>query len=69
MERLEALGGYLIVVGLLIAIMSLIVAFFAGAAWTSNHLLPLFSNASLVAGIVLFLVLLPLFSGTVKEAK
>jgi|HubBroStandDraft_1064217.scaffolds.fasta_scaffold32223_4 hypothetical protein len=30
MERLEALGGYLIVVGFLITIMSLIVAFFTG---------------------------------------
>ena len=38
-------------------------------AWISNHLLPLFANASLVAVIVLFLVLLPLFSGTVQGGE
>ena len=67
MERLKALGGFLIGIGLLIAIISLIVAFFAGAAWISSHLLRWFSNASLVAGIVLFLVLLPL--SVVKRAR
>lgn len=67
MEKLKALGGFLMGIVVLIAFMSLIVAFFTGAAWISDHLLSWFSNASLVAGIVLFLVLLPL--SVVKRAR
>jgi hypothetical protein len=67
MEKLKAIGGFLLGLVFLIAVMSLIVAFFAGAAWISDHLLPWFANASLVAGIVLFLVLLPL--SFVKRAR
>jgi hypothetical protein len=67
MEKLKALGGFLMGIVVLIAFMSLIVAFFTGAAWISDHLLTWFSNASLVAGIVLFLVLLPL--SVVKRAR
>lgn len=67
MERLKALGSYLTGVCLLLAIISLIEALLAGTAWISDHLLPWFSKASLVAGTVLFLVLLPL--SVVKRAR
>lgn len=67
MGKLKILGGYLLGVVIFAAIISLIVAFFAGAAWVSNHLLPWFSNASLVAGTILFLILLPL--SVVRRAR
>jgi hypothetical protein len=67
MEKLKALGGFLMGIVVLIAFLSLIAALFAGTAWISGHLLLWFSNASLVAGTVLFLVLLPL--SVVKRAR
>lgn len=67
MEKLKALGGFLLGLVFLIAAVSLIVAFFAGATWISDHLLPWFTNASLIAGTFLFLVLLPL--SVVKRAR
>ncbi len=67
MEKLETLGGFLLGIFVLTAVGSLIGLFFAGAAWFSGHLLPLFSEASLASGTILFLILLPL--SILKKAR
>lgn len=60
MEKLKGLGAFFLVTVALIAAMSLVAAFFLGMGWLSSHLFPWFSKASLVAGSILFLVMLPL---------
>lgn len=60
MERLKGIGALLLGTVALIAAISLVAVFFLGIGWLSGHLFPWFSKASLVAGSILFLVLLPL---------
>jgi len=60
MKKLKAIGKFLLGAVVLIAAISLVAVFFVGVGWLSDHLFSWFSKASLVAGTILFLVLLPL---------
>ena len=50
MEKLKTLSGYVLGIAIFVAILFLIGAFFAGAAWISDHLFPWFAKASLRGG-------------------